>query len=60
VQIIEENKEYDMISRELKEKLGLDKSTVAIKFILGEEDIPEGIDKIEPREKKSFKDLIGL
>ncbi len=37
---------YDMISRELKERLGLDKSPVAIKFILREEDIPEGIEKI--------------
>ena len=38
---------YDMVSRELKEKLGLNKSPVAIKFILREEDIPEGIEKID-------------
>ena len=37
---------YDMVSRELKEKLGLDKSPVAIKFVLREEDIPERIEKI--------------
>jgi len=37
---------YDMISRELKERLGLNKSPVAIKFVLREEDIPEGIEKI--------------
>lgn len=38
---------YDMVSRELKERLGLKKSPVAIKFILREEDIPEGIEKID-------------
>ncbi|MGZ7109058.1 MAG: DUF169 domain-containing protein [Methanobacterium sp.] len=38
---------YDMVSRELKERLGLDKSPVAIKFVLREEDIPEGIEKID-------------
>lgn len=38
---------YDMVSRELKERLGLEKSPVAIKFILREEDIPEGIQKID-------------
>ncbi|OEC85635.1 MULTISPECIES: DUF169 domain-containing protein [Methanobacterium] len=38
---------YDMISKELKERLGLDKSPVAIKFVLREEDIPEGIEKID-------------
>jgi uncharacterized protein (DUF169 family) len=37
---------YDMVSNELKERLGLDKSPVAIKFFLREEDIPEGIEKI--------------
>ena len=42
-----EKKGYDMVSRELKDKLGLDKSPVAIKFILREEDIPEGIKKID-------------
>lgn len=38
---------YDMVARELKERLNLDKSPVAIKFILREEDIPEGIEKID-------------
>ncbi len=38
---------YDMVSNELKERLGLDKSPVAIKFFLREEDIPEGIKKID-------------
>lgn len=38
---------YDMVSRELKERLGLEKSPVAIKFILREEEIPEGIKKID-------------
>lgn len=40
------NNGYNTVSREIKEKLGLDKSPVAIKFILREEDIPEGIEKI--------------
>ena len=39
--------EYDMLAREFKERLNLDKSPVAIKFILREEDIPEGIEKID-------------
>ena len=38
---------YDMVSRELKERLGLSKSPVAIKFILREEDIEEEIEKIK-------------
>jgi uncharacterized protein (DUF169 family) len=38
---------YDMISREIKENLGLNKSPVAIKFVLREEDVPEGIKIIE-------------
>lgn len=38
---------YDMVSQKLKENLGLTKSPVAIKFVLREEDIPEGIEKIE-------------
>lgn len=38
---------YDMVARELKERLGLDKSPVAIKFILREEDIPQGIQKVD-------------
>jgi len=39
--------EYDLVSEKLKEKLGLDKSPVAIKLVLKEEDIPEGIEKID-------------
>jgi uncharacterized protein (DUF169 family) len=39
--------EYAPISGELKEKLGLEKSPVAIKFILREKDLPEGIGKLE-------------
>lgn len=38
---------YDLVSEKLKEKLGLDKSPVAIKLVLREEDIPEGIEKID-------------
>lgn len=38
---------YDMISRKFKEKLNLDKSPVAIKFILRKEDIPNGIKKVD-------------
>jgi uncharacterized protein (DUF169 family) len=38
---------YDMISREIKENLDLDKSPVAVKFVLRPEDIPEDIKKIE-------------
>jgi len=34
---------YDTISRELKERLGLKKSPVAIKFVLREEDIQKGL-----------------
>jgi uncharacterized protein (DUF169 family) len=37
---------YDMVSQKIKEKLGLSRSPVAIKFVLREEDIPEGIEKI--------------
>ena len=36
---------YDLISSKLKEQLGLKRSPVAIKFVLREEDIPEGIPK---------------
>lgn len=42
-----ENKGYDVVSRELKEKLDLYKQPVAIKFVLREEDVPEGIKKID-------------
>lgn len=38
---------YDLVSDKLKEHLNLSKSPVAIKFVLREEDIPEGIKKIE-------------
>lgn len=38
---------YDVISSKIKEKLGLSKSPVAVKFVLRPEDIPEGIEKIE-------------
>ncbi len=38
---------YDWISDKLKEHLKLSKSPVAIKFVLREEDIPEGIKKLE-------------
>ena len=37
---------YDMVSKEIKEILGLSKSPVSIKFVLREEDIPKGIEKI--------------
>ena len=38
---------YDVISSKIKEKLGLSKSPVAVKFVLRPEDIPEGIKKID-------------
>ena len=38
---------YDWVSDKIKEHLGLTKSPVAVKFVLREEDIPEGIKKIE-------------
>lgn len=38
---------YDWISDKIKEHLKLNNSPVAIKFVLREEDIPEGIKKIE-------------
>ncbi len=38
---------YDMVSRELKERLDLSKSPVAIKFVLREEDIPQDIGKLD-------------
>ena len=38
---------YDIISEKIKENLGLSKSPVAIKFVLREEDLPEGISKID-------------
>ena len=38
---------YDVISAKIKEHLGLNRSPVAVKFVLRQEDIPEGIKKIE-------------
>jgi uncharacterized protein (DUF169 family) len=38
---------YEDLSMKIKNKLGLEKSPVAIKLVLKEEDIPEGISKIE-------------
>jgi uncharacterized protein (DUF169 family) len=40
-----ESNGYDVISGKFKEHLGLERSPVAIKFVLREEDIPEGIPK---------------
>jgi uncharacterized protein (DUF169 family) len=40
-----ESGEYDLISKKLIENLGLKRSPVAIKFILNEKDVPEGIPK---------------
>lgn len=37
---------YDWISNKIKEHLDLEKSPVALKFVLREDDIPDGIDKI--------------
>ena len=42
-----ESNGYDLISHKIKDNLGLKKSPVAIKFVLREEDIPEGISKID-------------
>jgi uncharacterized protein (DUF169 family) len=39
--------EYRMVSQKIKKKLGLNKSPVAIKFFLREENIPEDIKKID-------------
>lgn len=38
---------YDEISGKLKTLLGLEKSPVAIKLVLREDDLPEGVEKIE-------------
>lgn len=38
---------YEELSQKIKDKLGLEKSPVAIKLVLKEEDIPEGIPKIQ-------------
>ncbi|MEG3224326.1 MAG: hypothetical protein BME94_02060 [Methanobacteriales archaeon Met13] len=37
---------YEIISQKLKDEIGLKKSPVAIKFILREKDLPEGLPKI--------------
>lgn len=42
-----ESNGYDFIADKLTEHLGLEKSPVAIKFVLREEDIPEGINKAD-------------
>jgi uncharacterized protein (DUF169 family) len=42
-----DSNEYKDLSLKIKNKLGLEKSPVAIKLVLREEDIPEGIAKIE-------------
>lgn len=39
----------DFIADKLKEHLGLERSPVAIKFVLREEDIPEGIPKLDEK-----------
>lgn len=44
-----ESNGYDFIADKLKEHLGLQKSPVAIKFVLREEDIPEGISKADEK-----------
>lgn len=38
---------YEELSSKIKDKLGLEKSPVAVKLVLREEDIPEGISKID-------------
>ena len=38
---------YKELSQKIKDKLGLEKSPVAIKLVLKEEDIPEGVPKID-------------
>jgi uncharacterized protein (DUF169 family) len=38
---------YDFISQKLKDNLGLEKSPVAIKFVLREEELPEGVPKLD-------------
>ncbi|MGC9516879.1 MAG: DUF169 domain-containing protein [Methanomicrobiales archaeon] len=38
---------YDVISNKIKDDLELEKSPVAIKLVLREEDIPEGVEKLE-------------
>lgn len=40
---------YEELSNKIKTKLGLEKSPVAIKLVLREEDIPEGISKIDSK-----------
>lgn len=42
-----DSKGYDSISEKIKDKLGLNKSPVAIKFVLREKHLPEGVSKIE-------------
>ncbi|GAB4312801.1 MAG: DUF169 domain-containing protein [Methanobacteriaceae archaeon] len=40
---------YDVISKKIKENIGLEKSPVAIKLVLRKEDIPEGIEEIDSK-----------
>ena len=44
-----EIKGYEGLSQKIKGKLGLEKSPVAVKLVLNEEDIPENIPKIEEK-----------
>lgn len=44
-----ESNGYDFIADKLKEYLGLKKSPVAIKFVLREDDIPEGVPKADEK-----------
>jgi hypothetical protein len=41
---------YDSLTKKMKDNLGLKKSPVAIKFVLREENIPEGIPKTRQKE----------
>lgn len=41
-----ETKGYDVLSNKIKENLGLKKSPVAVKLLLREEDVPDGVPKI--------------
>lgn len=38
--------EYKTISKKMKDKLGLERSPVAVKLVLREEDLPEGVERI--------------
>lgn len=49
VKVMCEEQGYDNISQKLKDDLGLKRSPVAIKFVLREKDLPEGIPKISDK-----------